>query len=68
MPRRIMRAPEVCARVGLTRATLYRKIKLGQFPMQVNMGGPVGWFDDEIDAWMEKLALARTNKSGRGPR
>lgn len=58
-PRKIIRLPAVIARVGMARATLYRKIKLKKFPEQVNMDGAVGWFEDEIDGWMAKLSAAR---------
>ncbi len=60
MSRRILRLPDVLTRVPLGRTAIYGKIKLGQFPAPVKMGGASGWFEHEIEAWMDKLAAART--------
>lgn len=47
---------DVCARCGLSRPTLYRRIAAGQFPGAVYIGSrSPRWRSDVIDAWMEQL-------------
>ena len=50
---RILRLPEVMARVGLSRASVYLYIGKGLFPRPVAIGRrAVGWLESEIDAWL----------------
>lgn len=50
---RILRVGTVAQRVGLSRATLYRRIAKGQFPAQVDLGGiSVGWRESDVAAWI----------------
>ncbi len=50
---RVVRLPDVLARVGLSRSTLWRLIKAGQFPKPIKLGGrAVGWIEEEIDEWI----------------
>jgi prophage regulatory protein len=38
---------------GLSRSTIYHKIKIGDFPPQINLGSrAVGWLSEEVDAWI----------------
>lgn len=49
----IIRRPQVEARTGLARSTIYRRIRGGTFPPPVSLGGDaVGWVESEIDAWI----------------
>ncbi len=49
----ILRGPEVSARVGLSRATLYRMIARGTFPRPVRLSErATGWRTDEVDEWL----------------
>ncbi len=58
--RRIIRKPELLKRVSLSDATVWRKERDGQFPRRVRLGGnSVGWFEDEVDEWLEQLANDR---------
>ncbi len=51
---KILRLPEVKARTGLSRSTIYDRVKAKQFPSQINLGGhSVGWLESEIDEWLE---------------
>jgi prophage regulatory protein len=51
---RILRLPEVLARVGLSRSSVYARVKAGEFPVQVSLGGKsVGWHSDDIEKWVE---------------
>ena len=50
---KIIRRPEVVARVGLSSATLYRLISRGAFPRPVRLSTrATGWRTDEIEEWL----------------
>jgi prophage regulatory protein len=52
-PVRILRLPEVSARIGLKRASIYQHIAAGTFPKQISLGvRAVGWLESEINAWL----------------
>lgn len=60
MNQRIIRKPELFSKIGLSEATIWRMEKSGKFPRRLQLGGnSVGWFDTEIDAWLEKKSLQR---------
>ena len=59
----ILRRKQVEARTGLSRSTLYAKLRRNPkrpndydptFPMQVSLGGAraIGWLEHEVDAWI----------------
>ena len=49
-PRKVLRLPQVRNATGLSRATIYRKMKDRSFPIAVRLGDrAVGWYADEID-------------------
>ena len=51
---RIIRLPEVKNLTGLSRTTLYERMKVGSFPHTVNLGGRiVGWLESDIRKWIE---------------
>jgi prophage regulatory protein len=57
---RILRRPEVEARTGLSRSTIYLWIQQGEFPKPVALGARlVGWRESDVNAWLE----ARTEKA-----
>lgn len=54
-PDRILRIRTVLDRTGLTRSTLYRKIKAGEFPRQIQISvNCVGWRESAVIAWLEE--------------
>ena len=56
---RILRLPAVEARVGLSRATIYRRVAAGDFPRPVPLGGKaVGWRLSAILQWMAERGAA----------
>ena len=65
--RRLLRLKEVQHQVGLSRSAIYDKIKYGDFPAPVSLGGrAVAWPSDAIDAWVEeRIALSNQAKGGR---
>lgn len=61
-PLRFLRMAEVQKRVGLSRATIYRFIKIKDgFPSPISLGSSaVGWLEHEVDAWArERIAVSR---------
>ena len=57
---RIIRKPELLARLGLSDASVWRREKKGQFPKRLQLGGAaVGWLESEIVEWMKERANER---------
>jgi prophage regulatory protein len=49
----IIRRKQVEARTGLSRSTIYQRIKEGTFPTAVSLGErAVGWIESEINTWL----------------
>ncbi|MDK1021756.1 MAG: AlpA family phage regulatory protein [Candidatus Hydrogenedentes bacterium] len=52
----ILRFAQVREKTGLSRATVYRRIRAGTFPAPLDLGEggnrSLGWLEDEIDAWI----------------
>jgi prophage regulatory protein len=60
MNHRVIRLPEVIAKTGLGRTTVYRMESSGSFPQSISLGGKaVGWIEAEINAWIEARMAAR---------
>ena len=60
MEERLLRRREVEDITGLSRSTIYRMVKTGQFPQPVRVGPKVvRWRLSDIIAWMESRPLAR---------
>ena len=57
----ILRRPEVEARTGLSRSTIYLKVSQGSFPKPINLGPrAVGWVAEEVDDWLrQQLTTSR---------
>lgn len=52
----ILRKRDVLARTQISSASLYRKLKAGEFPKPVKLGArSVGWRDTDIDAYIAAL-------------
>lgn len=57
---RVERLPEVCARTGQAPATIWRKVKSGEFPRPIKVGpNAVGWIADEVDDWLRARIAER---------
>ncbi|MBD3679745.1 MAG: AlpA family transcriptional regulator [Rhodobacteraceae bacterium] len=58
---RILRRPEVEARTGLSRSTIYLLMSRGDFPKPVRLSSrAVGWPESAIAAWLESRATSLT--------
>ncbi|MEH3116677.1 MAG: AlpA family phage regulatory protein [Methylorubrum populi] len=52
-PERIIRRKTVEARTGLSRSTIYRKMKEGTFPAKLKISSNgAGWHESDIDRWV----------------
>lgn len=50
---RIVRLDAVLDRTGLSRSTLYRKIRKGSFPQQIKISDRcVGWRESDLGSWL----------------
>jgi prophage regulatory protein len=69
MTTRILRLPEVTARTGLGRSTLYARIQAGEFPPPVSLGArAVGWPEADVAAWIDARIAASRTASSNGER
>ena len=49
----MLRAPEVMERTGLSRTTLWRRVRAGTFPPPTELGeNSIGWPASVITAWL----------------
>ena len=56
----IIRLPEVIAKTGLSRSTIYVQISKGNFPKGVPIGDHArGWLNHEVEEWIEARAALR---------
>ena len=69
-PTRFLRLPEVMARAGLSRSTIYVRLAAGCFPRPVALGGrAVGWIEAEIEEWVaERIDESRIDEDRAGER
>ena len=59
-PRRLIRLPNVMARTGLSKTTIWRHSRSGEFLKSVKLtSGTVGWVEEEINDWIDARAGAR---------
>jgi len=64
-PARLLRLPEVTARVALGRTTIYDRVAAGTFPRPVAIGGNrVAWLESEINAWISRQVTASRQAAG----
>ena len=53
MTNKILRLPQVKQRTGLSRSTIYARIKAGQFKPPINLGArAVGWLESDIEEFI----------------
>lgn len=51
---RILRAREVVSRTGLSRTSIWRMERRGEFPARRRLhGGRVGWLETEVEQWID---------------
>lgn len=69
-PERILRADEVCQRIGCGKSKLYLMLGTGEFPAGVQITTRnVGWRESDVDAWIKSrptVDLRKQPKSNVG--
>ena len=54
---RILRTPEVVKATGLSKTTIWRRVRSGDFPAPVKLGSlatrSIGWREGDIEEWIE---------------
>lgn len=49
----ILRLPQVCERIGLSRSMIYQLEAEQRFPQRIKIGvRAVGWIESEAEAWL----------------
>jgi prophage regulatory protein len=49
----ILRLPAVKSRTGLSRSSIYAKVRSGEFPQPISIGiRSIGWIESEIQQWI----------------
>lgn len=62
-PPRLIRLPEVMARVGLSRSAIYKRMSEGTFPRSRSLSAKCAvWIEAEIDDWI--IAVSDLNSAG----
>lgn len=62
--RRVLRLRQVKEKTGLGHDSIYRLGRLGKFPKRIKLSeNAVGWLEDEIDAYLDRLAAQRDAES-----
>lgn len=57
---RLLTVREVAERTRLSRATIYKMVRDGDFPQQVQIGAnKVAWLRSEVEGWIQSRADAR---------
>ncbi len=55
-PARLLRLPEVMARVGMKRSAIYQRMSEGRFPKSRSLGPKCAvWVEAEIDDWIRTI-------------
>ena len=54
----MLRPPEVMARTGLSRTTIWRRVRAGTFPPPIELGqNSIGWPESLIRSWLANRPL-----------
>lgn len=60
---RILRAEEVTRRTGLSRTSIWRLERRGEFPARRRLGpNAVGWIEKEVTQWIESRPRAAVDE------
>lgn len=59
---KLLRIDEVKRRTGLSRTTIWRREREGEFPERVRLGGnSVAWREEEVERWIENRPRASSD-------
>jgi prophage regulatory protein len=57
--KRFLRVPDVIAKIGLSKPTLYRMLKAEEFPQPIVIRNSNLWPEEAVDSWMEAQVEAQ---------
>jgi len=65
MSNRIIRLSEVISKTGLSRSSIYERLKTNNFPQSIKLTNhAVGWIETEVDDWIaQRIAASRGETS-----
>ncbi len=63
----ILRLPKTSDKTGLSRSSIYKRVKEGTFPKPIQIGErAVGWLESEVEDWLtgqlEQSRMATTDE------
>ena len=62
---RFLRIDEVIDKVGLSRPTIWRLERAGEFPRRRQLGrNSVGWVEEEVEKWMQSRVVVADDSGG----
>ncbi len=62
---RFLRIDEVIGKVGLSRPTIWRLERAGEFPRRRQLGqNSVGWVEEEVEEWMQSRVVVADDSGG----
>jgi len=70
--KQILRSKDLIKILKLSRSTIWRRVKIGNFPKPFVLGGnnssnsAVGWLAADIYSWIEKQKILTETKKGTG--
>lgn len=63
--KRLLRCPDVLAKVGKSKASLYKMIRVREFPAPIPISSStVAWLEAEVDAWIQSRIDLRDKQAG----
>ncbi len=63
MTETILRLKDVTKRTGLSRSSIYEKIRNKEFPKQISLGRRAsGWVESQVDTWIYDRINASCNE------
>lgn len=64
---KIIRLPEVMAKTGLSRSTIYLRMSKSAFPKSISLGDrAIGWVEGEIEQWIdERITIAKSQRADK---
>ena len=58
MTERLLRITEVIKQTSLAESTIYKRMRSGEFPSVIKIGGASVWAESEVDEWIEFMKSA----------
>ena len=66
MSKKIIRLPQVIAKTGLAKSTIYLFLKEKKFPKSIQLGQrSIGFLESDIDAWIDNRIAESCGKTSK---